>query len=159
MASPCTFIEQGAQHFLIFDAPTDSNIHKYLKDIQRYKVSHVVRVCDPSYSTDPLKALHIEVHDWAFPDGDAPPDHVINKWLELCEHVFVPGNDTAIGIHCVAGLGRAPVLVSIALIESGKDPLDAVTLIRSKRRGAINQRQLQFLQSYKPRTKKKCTVM
>ncbi len=49
---------------------------------------------------------------------------------------------------------RAPVLVAIALIEGGMDPLDAVHLIRSCRRGAINSKQLSFLESYRRRSKK-----
>jgi protein tyrosine phosphatase type 4A len=57
----------------------------------------------------------------------------------------------SIGVHCVAGLGRAPVLVAIALIEQGMAPLDAVQFVRERRRGAINSRQLKFLETYRPR--------
>lgn len=56
-----------------------------------------------------------------------------------------------IAVHCVAGLGRAPVLVAIALIEAGMSPLDAVTFLRERRRGAINNKQLRFLESYRRR--------
>lgn len=52
----------------------------------------------------------------------------------------------------MAGLGRAPVLVAIAMIEQGMEPLDAVQAIRAKRRGAINARQLHYLEhTYKRR--------
>lgn len=46
-------------------------------------------------------------------------------------------------------LNRAPVLVAIALIEDGMSPLDSVELIRERRRGAINSKQLRYLESYK----------
>ncbi|KAL3772542.1 hypothetical protein ACHAWU_006740 [Discostella pseudostelligera] len=58
-----------------------------------------------------------------------------------------------IAVHCVAGLGRAPVLVAIALMEYERmDAVDAVMRIRSLRRGAINETQLQYLEGYKCRT-------
>jgi len=47
-------------------------------------------------------------------------------------------------------LGRAPVLVGIALLEAGLGCDDAIFLIRTNRRGALNERQLEFLRSYKP---------
>ncbi|KAL9546655.1 hypothetical protein MBANPS3_006556 [Mucor bainieri] len=56
-----------------------------------------------------------------------------------------------IAAHCVAGLGRAPVLVAIALIEEGMEPLDSIAFIRSLRKGSINNRQLKYLESYKRR--------
>lgn len=70
-----------------------------------------------------------------------------------------------IAVHCVAGLGRAPVLVAIALIEFAKmEPVDAATFIRKHRRGAINNIQLDWLERYKRRYKSSagngcCVVM
>ena len=55
----------------------------------------------------------------------------------------------------MAGLGRAPVMVAVILIEAGMSALDAVTFIRSRRRGALNSLQLQWLvDTYKRRSKK-----
>jgi protein tyrosine phosphatase type 4A len=57
---------------------------------------------------------------------------------------------------------RAPVLVAIALIErANMKPLDAIQFIRKCRRGAINAKQMQFIEKYKPRLrgKTKCLIM
>ena len=64
-----------------------------------------------------------------FEDGASPPQEVISRWLDLVESQ----SDSCIAVHCVAGLGRAPVLVAIALIEYGMDPVAAVTFIRQRR--------------------------
>lgn len=53
-----------------------------------------------------------------------------------------------IAVHCVAGLGRAPALVAIALIEMGMKPLDTIEFIRGKRRGAFNKPQIAYLVSF-----------
>ncbi len=71
---------------------------------------------------------------------------------------------TTLAVHCVAGLGRAPVLVAIALIEAGMSAHDAIQLVRAKRRGALNSKQLRFLTKvYRPRRKQTggscCTIM
>lgn len=47
------------------------------------------------------------------------------------------------------GLGRAPVLIAIALIEHGMANLDAVDFIREKRRGAFNNLQIVYIDRYK----------
>jgi hypothetical protein len=37
----------------------------------------------------------------------------------IFENVYAEDPATCIGVHCVTGLGRAPVLVAVALIELG----------------------------------------
>lgn len=158
--------------FLILDCPSNDNLPIYLEEFVAHNITDVVRVCQPTYEIDTLKQHNISVHDWHFKDGTCPPSEVIHDWLNLVEERFgqihcnkkidmdatvdfnnkyIEGkhNDPTIAIHCVAGLGRAPALVAIALIESGMESLDAVTYIRRYRRGAFNSKQIAFLDSYK----------
>ena len=65
-----------------------------------------------------------------------PPADIIARWLDLVEKRFGAYDDmptkttanpasagnTCIAVHCVAGLGRAPMLVAVALMEAGFDP-------------------------------------
>eukprot|EP00158_Paraphelidium_tribonemae_P001268 Partr_v1_DN24183_c0_g1_i2_m71136 putative protein tyrosine phosphatase type IVA len=83
LSNPPTFISYGRLRFLVMDAPSDSVLHLYIKEMQRYNVCDVVRVCHPTYSTEPLKALGIQTHDWPFADGEPPPEHIIDDWLNL----------------------------------------------------------------------------
>ena len=135
----------------------------YIKEFKAHGVTDLVRACECGYSSDRILKSGVRVHDMPFPDGDPPPEPVIASWLALCKEAFAKGNPgrRAIAVHCVAGLGRAPVLVAIALIEDGMEPLEAVTAIRAKRRGAINTRQLHYLEHvYKRRSRGgKCAVM
>ena len=60
-----------------------------------------------------------------------------------------------IAVHCVAGLGRAPLLVALALVHKGCPRINAIELIRSKRPGALNMIQANYLIEYKTRSKGK----
>ncbi len=51
------------------------------------------------------------------------------------------------------------MLVAMALIECGMAPLDSVIYIRERRRGAINARQLKYIEAYKRQGKKECLIM
>jgi protein tyrosine phosphatase type IVA len=165
VANKPSFIEHGHLRFLIIDMPTDANVEAYIREFKAVNVTQVVRATESTYSSAPMLAAGVAVHDMPFPDGDPPPDAVVTRWLTLCRATFAKGNPdkATIAVHCVAGLGRAPVLVAIALIEEGLEPLDAVAAIRAKRRGAINARQLHFLEhTYKRRGaggKGPCCVM
>lgn len=150
-------VELKSYTFLIMDAPTDSNCENYVQHLTKKNCTTVVRACDPSYDTKPMEDAGIRIVELPFKDGDPPPERVVNEWLTLVETEFKPSNQskakTAIAVHCVAGLGRAPVLVAIALVESGMSPIDAIAFIRKRRRGAINARQLKYIEGYKPTRK------
>ena len=109
--------------------------------------------------SDPILTPHLlpaspPMQDWPFGDGDPPPSHVVNEWLVLVHDRVKKDPNGCIAIHCVAGLGRAPVLVAVALLEAGLEAEDVVEYIRGQRRGAINSRQLKFLQKYQPKSGK-----
>ncbi|XP_021485035.1 protein tyrosine phosphatase type IVA 2-like isoform X3 [Meriones unguiculatus] len=90
--------------------------------------------------------------DLPYDDGAPPPNEVVYNWLELLKSRFQEEPGSCVAVHCVSGLGRAPVLVALALIESGMKNEDAVHFIRQKRRGAFNTKQLLFLENYEPKT-------
>lgn len=157
LQNPPSLVEYGKLRFMIMDSPTDENLHLYLAALKPHNVGAWVRCCEEaSYSETAVTDLGISMHHWSFPDGEAPPKPLIEQWLELCF-----SGERTVAVHCVAGLGRAPLLVSIALIEAGLDPMDAVELIRKKRRGAINRVQLKYVESYTPMRRKNgnCAVM
>ncbi|KAJ3020216.1 UNVERIFIED_CONTAM: Protein tyrosine phosphatase type IVA 1 [Siphonaria sp. JEL0065] len=146
-------VEYKNMKFVIFDAPTDSSLDLYLQELQTRNVSHIVRVCEPTYNADRALSIGIQVLDLGFADGTVPPASVVSQFLKLCNYRFAntTPNNKAIGIHCVAGLGRAPTLVAIALIESGMSAIEAVEFVRACRRNALNIVQLNYLvDGYKP---------
>ncbi|XP_057647034.1 protein tyrosine phosphatase type IVA 2-like isoform X3 [Chionomys nivalis] len=91
--------------------------------------------------------------DLPYTDGAPPPDDLVDDWLNLLKTKFREEPGSCVAVHCVAGLGRAPVLVALALIECGMKNDEAVQFIRQKRRGAFNTKQLLFLGQYQPKTR------
>ncbi|XP_052762450.1 protein tyrosine phosphatase type IVA 2-like isoform X2 [Mya arenaria] len=160
-------IEYKNMRFLIMDRPSDANIDRFIEELKKCGARDVVRVCEPTYKTDKLDMEGISVLDWQFDDGNPPPSKIVDEWFNLLKTRFKEDPGCCVAVHCVAGLGRAPVLVALALMECGLKYEDAVELIRTKRRGAINAKQLSFLEHYKPRSRlkvkgnghKQCSVM
>ncbi|XP_077296482.1 protein-tyrosine phosphatase 4A family member PRL-1 [Arctopsyche grandis] len=148
-------IEFKGMKFLITDRPSDHTINSYIKELKKHKVCTVVRVCEPSYEVSPLLTEGIQVKDLAYEDGTFPPTQVVEEWFETLRQKAQDQPDSSVAVHCVAGLGRAPVMVAIALMELGLKYEEAVEMIRDKRRGAINAKQLQFLEKYRPKSRLK----
>lgn len=198
MANRPTLIETEDHklRFLVLDAPSDTNLASYLKEFKKHNVTHLARLCQPTYNSQPVIQAGIKFYEMPFDDGKSPPKNIVNAWLSLVDEVFPDkkkqqhdqqqeenGNGTSsssadrngrlvadrngnnipptIGVHCVAGLGRAPVLVAIALMErENMNALDSIRYVRKRRRGAINTNQITFIEKYVPRRKKPhCIVM
>lgn len=159
MGTEPTLIQVKQMQFLIMDAPRQGNLHQYIKKMRKHNVVAVVRVCEPTYTGDELESAGISLHEMEYKDGTSPSPELISKFLQVVEKTFSSGGSQiekpCIAIHCVAGLGRAPQMVAIALIEfAGMDPVEAVSFIRQRRRGAINEKQLLYLESYKKQYKR-----
>lgn len=166
-ASKPAELQKGPLRFVITDSPTEATVKDHAKALIKLNVKHVCRATDPTYSTETLNKYGIQVHELSFKDGDPPPEIVLEKWLDLVEQCFIKSNkkkkassstavqplkdNEKISVHCVAGLGRAPVLVAVALVEyCNLEPQEAVKLIRAERRGAFNTKQLKWLEKYTP---------
>lgn len=159
MISQPSLVEVAHYRFLIADAPNRLNVAEYAETLQRYNAIVLVRTCESLYDDDQFNSFNIQPvvtikQNLYFSDGAAPPKHVVREWLGIVRGIFKKAkqDDTrpCIAVHCMAGLGRAPVLVAIALIEAGLDYLSVVELIRKKRKGALNENQLNYLKQYTP---------
>ena len=143
-----TLIKYEQTSFYISEAPSKSNLKIFNDQLKKHEIKHIVRLCDPTYDEIDL-ITDVKLHDLIFADGDQPPLDIIVNWLKLLKL-----NEGPILIHCMAGLGRAPTILAIGLIELKMDPFEAVKLIRYKRPGSINSNQLNFIINYKPTNKK-----
>lgn len=168
-----TPIEFKNVKMIIMDSPSKHTVPYFLQECSRLHVSDIVRVCEDRYPIDDFEKAGIRVHHWEFSDGSPPPDHILAEWFSLLRQRFYgeqkksTSNATSTGpvaVHCVAGYGRAPVLVAVALMELGMPYTDAIELIRSQRKGSFNDRQLDYLSKYTPkarlrRNNRRCFVM
>lgn len=100
--------------YLIIDCPTEATLPKYLEIFKQQNVTQVVRICDAAntYDAQKLESEGITVHDEIkFQDGGVPDQPAVDKWLQLTNE-----SRDVIGVHCVSGIGRAPVSILFILI-------------------------------------------
>lgn len=157
-------IEYKNMRFLITERPSESSMDKFIAEVKKHNAKDVIRAGGDTYKTKRLQENGIRVVDLPYEDGMAPSMEIVKRWCSILRDRQMSEPSFCVAVHCVAGLGRAPVLVAIALMELGMRYEDAVELIRLKRKGAINAKQLDYLAKYRPRSRlssknKGCTVM
>lgn len=130
----------------ITSSPNEYSLDCFIDKIKTYNINHVIRVCSPMYDKNKLIKKNINFYDMEFEDGTIPSHIIIKNWLEIIRF----HHNEPILIHCIAGLGRAPLLVTILLIEQGMNNLEAIEYIRKVRPGALNSKQIGWLIKYKP---------
>ena len=57
-----TLLDWGPLHFMIMDAPKDTNLHLYLKECKKHNVQHIVRIAEPSYGVEEVEKSGITLH-------------------------------------------------------------------------------------------------
>lgn len=146
------FIEYKTKRFYISQAPSNDNIGEFISALKQHNIKHVIRLCKSTYDFRLVENEEIKFYDMEIPDGSVPSKQTIEQWNNIIENVC--DNDNIL-VHCIAGLGRSPLMITISLINEKMNPFDAVKLIRKQRPGSINSKQLEFLVNYKPYKSKK----
>ncbi|XP_076788185.1 protein tyrosine phosphatase type IVA 1-like isoform X2 [Arvicanthis niloticus] len=113
-----------------------------VEELKKYGDTTIIRVYEATYDTTLVEKEGTSVLDWPFDDGVPPPNQIVDDWLSLVKINICKGPGCYIAIHCVTFLGRVPVFVTPALIESGMTYEDAEQFIRQKWHGAFNSKQL-----------------
>jgi protein tyrosine phosphatase type 4A len=139
-----TIIKYHNYTFMITDSPNVNNLDTYLENFRKHNVSTIVRLCEPYYDASIIEKAGMTVIDLPYEDGSTPDSSIINSWCDIVSK----HKDRVIAVHCFSGLGRAPLLVCVSLIENGMEKLEAIETIRKHRNGALNSRQISFIINY-----------
>ncbi|KAF9164769.1 Protein tyrosine phosphatase type IVA 1 [Actinomortierella ambigua] len=158
LLNPPTIVEHNQMRFVITDAPSDINLPLYIAEFQHNGVTDVVRVCEPTYDTMPLQRVGIKVHCRSIHRSSTVAHQAIQSrnsgstW-STNDSATIALSDPEAPLHVIA---------LQALDEGGMSAEDSIQFIRSKRRGALNTKQIKYIQHYKPRksrSKAKCVIL
>lgn len=145
--------------YIIFNSPTEVN--DLLKLISKFNINIVFRLCEPLYDKNDVSIKFI---DQDLPDGSFPSQEIINNFIFEIDNLLLSNKHITIGIHCKAGLGRAPLIMAIFMMNYDKKlkSYDVVTNIRNKIKGSINSKQINELKEYEnnilSQNKCKCVI-
>ena len=127
--------------FYVFPAPSNENIDEIINILKNDDIFDIVHLIEINY--DKNKFINTKFHNLIFEDGGYPDDILLIEWFKLLD--YFNSNLMKIGIHCKASLGRAPLLITIALIYYGFTCEDAILYIRNIIKNAINTNQINYL--------------
>ena len=84
--------------------------------------------------TDRFEVLWLPIDDMAAPAGEQ-----IERFVEFVDTVLATGK--AVGVHCLAGLGRTGTMIACYLVSQGKSAEEAIAQVRRARPGSIQTEQ------------------
>ena len=132
--------------YCVTPSPDPNNLQNYKDLLLHNGVKTLVKLCDETrYDTDYLIHHGINVINIPLQDGTVPSKEVVKQWTNIIKQ-----EKNCIAVHCVSGLGRAPLFTCIGLIIIEKmDPVDAILFVRKTIRSALNANQINFLETFK----------
>lgn len=147
--------------YCVTQSPDPNNLQNYKDFFLSNGIKTLVKLCECNrYDIEYLEHNGIKVIDIPLQDGTTPSKDIIKKWIDIIKQE-IKNKNNSIAVHCMSGLGRAPLFVCVGLVMIDKiDPIDAITIVRKTIRSALNTNQINFLRSlhYSNDTKKGCII-
>jgi protein tyrosine phosphatase type 4A len=135
--------------YVVTSCPNPSSIEYYKDLILTNGITTIVRLCEKKYDDSKLISSGINIIDIPISDGSVPDAETLYKWIKIIGNE-IKLKKNGIAVHCMSGLGRAPMFACIGLIKFDKmEPLDAVIFIRTCIPYALNTKQLNYLSNIK----------
>ena len=133
-------LEIGNNKFIITNSPSDRNLSDYVKKLKYEETNIIVRLGERRYNEELIRG--IDFIDLYIEDGSIPNEDTINIFLNIVR------KNRTIAIHCISGLGRAPMMVVIAMIIIyKKKELDSIISVRQMIPNSLNTKQINFLKN------------
>lgn len=144
--------------YVVTSSPDPNSIECYKDLLFKNGVTTVVRLCEKKYDDSILNKHGITVIDIPIADGSVPNDEIVSNWIRIIM-AEMEKNKSGIAVHCMSGLGRAPLFVCVGLITFGNvDPIGAVEMVREKIPRALNSKQVDYVCKIKTRKIRKYCV-
>ncbi|XP_063056832.1 dual specificity protein phosphatase CDC14AB isoform X2 [Engraulis encrasicolus] len=114
----------------------------YFPYFRKHGVAAVIRLNKKIYEARRFTDAGFSHHELFFPDGSAPPDDIMRRFLHLCENTR-----GAVAVHCKAGLGRTGTLIGCYLMKHYRFTApEVIAWIRICRPGSIIGPQQHYLE-------------
>lgn len=156
-------------------SPKSSSIEEYSRFMKDNGITDIFCFCKPDYDTSIFSKLNIKYHNLEFQDGTAPTTEILDKFdltfdlilkenaakienQKLAQKMTQMNDDIKlsneheinapiiINMHCYTGLGRAPTMLAYLMISRcGYGRNKSVKVIRKRRKGTINTKQLDWI--------------
>ena len=119
----------------------------YTPILHRLDVTCLIRLNNPdTYDRDDFVCSGIAHYDLYFDDCTAPPDDIVERFLDICDR------EGRVAVHCRAGLGRTGTLTGAWLMKhAGFGADEAIGWLRIVRPGSVIGPQQQYLKELEGR--------
>lgn len=160
--TPHIIVTKSGFKFIVTQSPDPNNLQNYKDLLSTNSVKTVVKLCEGTrYDHEYLECNGIKTIDIPLADGTVPSKEVLNQWINIIKTEIKNNKDGGMAVHCVSGLGRAPLFVCIALIKIDKmEAVDAITMVRKTIKSALNTNQIKYLEtvSFSNETRGGCII-